>query len=329
MTIRWGIIGVGNVCEVKSGPALQKADGSDLVAVMRRSGDLAADYAHRHGVPRWYDDATALINDPEVDAVYIATPPDSHRDYVLAVAAAGKPIYVEKPMARTYAECQQMIRACEQADVPLFVAFYRRGLPRFNRVRELLAAGTIGAVRFVRVTMHQTMRAVDPANPPWRLVPAQSGGGLFFDLGSHMLDWLDYAFGSIVTVAGQAGNQAGKYPAEDIVTGSWVHESGVHGVGTWCFNTARQEDLFEIYGSDGVLAFSCFTEEPIRVTIADGVQEYTVANPPHIQQPLIQTIVDQLHGRGECPSTGWTAARTAWVMDQMVAAWRDQAGIDL
>src|SRR5687768_17696565 len=121
--IRWGIIGCGDVTEVKSGPALQNAEHSRLVAVMRRTGSLARDYAERHGVPRWYDDADALIGDPEVDAVYVATPPDSHKDYTLRAARAGKPVYVEKPMALNFAECQAMVQACRDAGVPLFVAF--------------------------------------------------------------------------------------------------------------------------------------------------------------------------------------------------------------
>lgn len=108
-TIGWGIIGVGDVTEVKSGPAFQKADHSALVAVMRRTSALARDYAERHGVTRWYDDADALIHDPHVNAVYIATPPDTHMDYTLRVAQAGKPVYVEKPMARHHAECRRMI----------------------------------------------------------------------------------------------------------------------------------------------------------------------------------------------------------------------------
>src|SRR3954470_22835271 len=96
--VRWGIVGCGDVTEVKSGPALQKADGSALMAVMRRDAGKAADYARRHGVAKSYGDGGALINDPDVDAVYIATPPSSHIDYVQRVAAAGKPVYVEKPM---------------------------------------------------------------------------------------------------------------------------------------------------------------------------------------------------------------------------------------
>lgn len=153
--IRWGIIGCGDVCEVKSGPAFQKADGSALVAVMRRDGAKAADFARRHGVPRWYDDAAALVADPEVDAVYVATPPSTHAQHTLLAARAGKPVYVEKPMAPTRAACDEMRAACAAAGVPLFVAYYRRALPRFVKVRELLAAGAVGAVRAVSVTHWQ------------------------------------------------------------------------------------------------------------------------------------------------------------------------------
>ena len=144
--VRWGIIGCGDVTEVKSGPALQKADNSALVAVMRRDGAKAKDYAERHGVPKWYDDAEALINDPEVDAVYIATPPDSHMSYTLAVAKTGKPVYVEKPMARNFAECQTIIDTGKDTGVPLFAADYWRTLPWFLKIRVLLDSGTVGEV---------------------------------------------------------------------------------------------------------------------------------------------------------------------------------------
>ena len=188
--IRWGIIGCGAVTEVKSGPGLQKAERSRLVAVMRRNASLAEDYARRHGVPRWYSDARDLLADPEVDAVYVATPPSTHREYARLAAAAGKPVYVEKPMARTHAECLEMIAACREAGVALYVAYYRRAQPRFLKVRDLLAAGAIGAPRSVTVTLHQPPPApvARPEDLPWRVRPEISGGGLFVDLGSHTLD---------------------------------------------------------------------------------------------------------------------------------------------
>lgn len=144
MQINWGIIGVGDVCEIKSGPAFNTINGSRLVAVMRRSASLAKDYAERHGVPKWYHDADILINDPEVNAIYIATPPHVHPYYTKIVAEAGKPVYVEKPMAKTYSECQDMIEVCKQKGVPLFVAYYRRALANFLAIKNWVQDGRIG-----------------------------------------------------------------------------------------------------------------------------------------------------------------------------------------
>jgi predicted dehydrogenase len=287
---------------------------------MRRTGHLARDYAERHGVPRWYDDADALINDSEVDAVYIATPPDSHQEYTVRCAKAGKPVYVEKPMARTLAECQIMIDACERAGVPLFVAYYRRALQRFLQIKELIEAGALGEVRFVNVQFCQPLSAVElnPQQLPWRVIPEIAGGGLFLDLASHMLDLLDFLLGPISSVQGSAANQAGKYTAEDIVSGTFAFESGVQGAGTWCFTSYGGEDRTEIVGSAGKLTFSTFENQPIVLSTASGAREFTIDYPTHIQQPLIQTIVNELNGVGFCPSTGRSAARTSRVMDEML-----------
>ncbi len=321
MSIRWGIIGCGNVTEVKSGPGFQNAEGSELEAVMRRDGTLAQDYARRHGVPKWYDDGAALIADPDVDAVYIATPPNVHLLYTEMVAAAGKPVYVEKPMARNHGECRSMIEACRAADVPLWVAYYRRALPRFAKIRQLIDGGAIGDVRFVTVRLYQRARPnhLDADSLPWRVMPEIAGAGIFLDLASHTLDYLDQFLGPIGKVSGFAGSQAGRYPAEDTVAGSFVFESGVEGTGMWCFDAYTDEDITEIVGTEGKLTFSSFGEEPVMLSTAGGETEFAIQHPSHIQQPLIQSIVNELNGIGQCPSTGESAARTTWVMDQMIA----------
>ena len=319
-TIRWGIIGCGNVTEVKSGPGLQKANGSSLVAVMRRTGDLAKDYAQRHNVPKWYDDAEALIHDPQVDAVYIATPPSSHKAYTLRCAQAGKSVYVEKPMALNYPECEAMIQACQAARVPLFVAYYRRALARFQKIKTLVETQAIGEVRLVNLNLYQPISQdeLQPETLPWRVRPEIAGGGRFVDLASHMLDFLDYLLGPIRQVQGYASNQAHLYPAEDIVTSTFVFESGIQGTGTWCFTGFDHRDQTEILGSKGKISYSTFDEQPVVLTTSQGREEFKFEYPPHIQQPLIQTVVDELNGRGTCPSTGESAARTSWVMDQML-----------
>ena len=318
-TIRWGIIGCGDVTEVKSGPGFQKAEHSSLDMVMRRNGELAEDYARRHNVPRWTTDAEEVILDPNIDAVYVATPPAYHHMYALQCAKAGKPVYVEKPMAMNYRECWEMVHACKEAKVPLFVAYYRRALPRFLKIKELLAAKTIGDVRFVTMKNYQKARLEDGSSElPWRVIPEISGGGLFMDLASHTLDIFDFLLGPITDAAGETANLAGLYEPEDTVTASFAFQGGVLGTGVWNFCAFENVDVNEIVGSRGKLTFSTFGTEPIFVTTEDGTTEVPAPTPQHIQQPLIQTIVNHLNGTGSAPSTGETAARTSHVMETIV-----------
>ena len=315
--VRWGVIGCGDVTEIKSGPGLQKAVGSELVAVMRRRGDLAADYARRHGVPRWYDQAEALIADAEVDAVYIATPPDTHAEYALKVAAAGKPAYVEKPMARNTAECDRMVEEFQRSRLPLYVAYYRRRLPRFLTVRDLISDGSLGRVTGVRYQYSAPRHKDDAA---WRVRAEISGGGHFIDIGSHALDLLDYLFGPLREVAGVAGNRGGNVLVEDTVAMSFL-AGETPGVASWNFASAERDDAFTITGTEGRLTFSLLGDEPLRLENSAGVQMLPRPNPPHVQQPLIQTVVDDLLGTGECPSTGETGQRTSRVMDAVLAGY--------
>jgi predicted dehydrogenase len=326
--VRWGIIGVGNVTERKSGPGFQQAERSELVAVMRRNGDLAADYARRNGVPRWYDDADELINDPEVDAVYVATPPDSHREYVVRVAQAGKPVYVEKPMARTALECEDMISACDEAGVGLFVAYYRRAMPRFVTVKELLDSGRIGQLRSVSIRNERAAQVDEGGSGGWRVDPEISGGGHFVDLGSHILDLLDWLLGPVTHAAGVATNRGGHYRAEDLVTGFFGFRCGVEGVGVWNYDSFQYKDEVEIIGTTGALRFSCFADEPLRLLSTHGVERIKAPYPETVQLPLIQTVVNALTGHGESPSNGHSAVRTARVIDDLLSDYRDSHGIN-
>lgn len=324
-TIRWGIVGCGDVTEVKSGPGFAKAAHSALVAVMRRDATLAADYARRHGVPRWTDDAEAILRAPDVDAVYVATTPETHCGYVLRCAAAGKPVLVEKPMAMDAAECDAMIAACAAAGVPLRVAFYRRALPRFLAVRDLVRSGAIGEVRMVTSRQFQPLRTKDDSPPdgkPWRLDGARSGGGLFVDMMSHTLDFLDFVFGPIGDVRAFAANRGGAYDVEDVVAASWRHDGGVLGSGAYCYAADRDEEFNEIVGAAGRIRFSTTRPVPIELWRGDRRETLDVGDPPHVHQPLIQTFVDELNGVGACPSTGVSAARTTRAVDAILGEYR-------
>ena len=319
-TIRWGIIGVGDATEKLSGPGFQKADNSELVAVMRRTAHLAEDYAKRHGVPRWSDNADDLIKADDIDAIYIATHPNTHCDYTLKAAAAGKHVYVEKPMAMNSAECETMIAACKKAGVSLWVAHYRRALPRYAKIRELIADGAIGAVRTVRSERYQRLDTASGAvarTLGWRVDPKECTGGYFFEGVCHTLDILDQFFGPIEEAHGFSANMAGAYEPPDVVNGVYRFASGVTGSGMWCYAADRNHEVTEIIGDKGRLFFT-MQDKPIRLVRGEAAEEIVVADPPHGQQPLIQTIVDELNGKGQCPSTAESGARAVWVMEQIL-----------
>jgi 1,5-anhydro-D-fructose reductase (1,5-anhydro-D-mannitol-forming) len=322
MNIRWGILGCGDVCEVKSGPGFQNVRGSELVAVMRRDRGLAEDFARRHGVATFYDSADALIADPNVTAVYIASPPGSHLELALAVAAAGKPAYVEKPMARSYNECLRMVEAFERAKLPLFVAYYRRALERFVKAKELVDSGRLGHVRNVDVRFaNGGQLGLDPSPLPWRVQAEQAGGGLFLDLASHTLDVLDFLFGPLQEVSGEASHVAGAGDVEARVELRFTTEAGARGAGSWSFVSPTREDVINIEGSAGVLRLSTFGDTALELETSASSERFALPNPRHIQQPLIQTVVSSLLGQGTCPSTGASAARTSAVMDRALTSY--------
>jgi predicted dehydrogenase len=315
MSINWGIIGCGDVCEIKSGPGFQKAEGSALLAVMRRDRAKAEDYARRHGVPRVHADADALIADPDVHAVYIATPPSTHCDLALRAAAAGKPCLVEKPMAMNHAECMRMVAAFRDRGLPLWVAFYRRALPRFLTVRDLLRDGAIGRPTSAHVLIKEPLPDAETLKN-WRFEPSLSGGGLLLDLGSHCVDLLDFFFGPIEDVRGFSTNTAGAYDAPDLTCMACRFPDGALGTGTWNFNADEKADSITIIGSEGTLVTPVFSDTDVVLTRRGHREALPVRNPPHVHQPLIQTIVDELAGRGRCESTGESGARSAWVLDR-------------
>ncbi len=327
-TIRWGMIGCGAVAEVKSGPGFYKADNSKLLAVTSADPALTKSFAERHGVPKAYETSEQLVADAEVDAVYVATPPSSHKPLSLLVAKAGKHVYVEKPMAMRFEECREIVDVCAQQGVRLYVAFYRRAMPRFLKIKEWIDSGAIGEVRNVRAVQHQPPAQEDLSRATllWRLKPEVSGGGKFLDMGIHELDLFDFLFGAIEEVHGIAGNQAGLYDVEDTVTATWRHASGVQGYGSWCYVCGHSEDYVEIVGSKGRISFEFFSDKPLTLINESGTQTADIPNPAHVQQPFIQSIVDDLNGVTPCPGNVESAVRSSWVADEVLKNYRKQKG---
>jgi len=318
--IKWGFIGCGDVTEKKSGPAFNKISGSAIHAVMRRNGNLARDYAMRHNIPKFYTDADQLIHDSEIDAIYIASPPSSHAEYAIQAMKAGKPVYIEKPMASSYAECLEMNQVSKETGIPLFVAYYRRTLPGYLKIKEWIDDGSIGQPMVVNIRLFRPANEDEKKNKAWRVDPKIAGAGIFYDLASHQLDFLDFIFGPIIKVSGNAMNMASYYSAEDTVSATFQFENKVIGSGSWCFvcDKNSEEDTIEIIGKNGKIIFSTYRYDPVMLLNQKGIKYFNYTNPENIEYNLIEEVVYCIQNKTECVSTGISASRTNKIMEEIV-----------
>ena len=341
--VRWGIIGCGDVVERKSGAAFQSVERSELAAVMRRSGNLAEAFARQHGVPFWTTDADEVIDNPNVDAVYIATPPGHHLEYALRVCAAGKPCLVEKPVGRSAAECRQVVTAFKQSGVPLFVAYYRRYLPKFLRVKEILDSGVLGPILSIQYRYSRP-----PREDSWRVEPRLSGGGLFWDLGCHVLDLLDFWFGPLELAGGCAASSSQTLDVEDTVAFSFRTSSGAVGTALWNFASGSRADRLEIDGLLGKLTLAgmkCASpcvleveqkkpqEDPKKAqSLQSKVQsflgqrkrqvartQYKFSPVQSVHEPLLRSVVASILSQDQSLPTGEAALRTSCLMDAVLS----------
>ena len=307
----WGIIGCGDVTEVKSGPAFNKVPHSRLGAVMRRDAVKAADYARRHGVPRWYADADQLIGDPDVNAIYIATPPDSHLHYARKALQKGKAVYVEKPVTRDSKEAADLMEIT--GEQLLSVAHYRRRQPLFLQVKEWLDQGRIG--RPQRIELRFTQPYLPKPGVNWRLDPQIAGGGLFHALAPHQLDLMRYFLGPAVRATGISGNTGGAYEADDTVSGQILFPGGVLFSGYWCFTDREKKDQCRILGSEGSIEFPVFDHRTLLLTERDRSTEWLFEPLPHVQQPMIEAVVRYFRGEADNPCPAAAAVDVMRMID--------------
>mmetsp|Transcript_19774 Transcript_19774/g.30521 ORF Transcript_19774/g.30521 Transcript_19774/m.30521 type:complete len:397 (-) Transcript_19774:1917-3107(-) len=350
--IRWGIIGVGDVCEVKSGPAFYKCTDSSLGVVMRRTADKAKDFAERHNVPRYYSSIDDVLEDDGIDAIYVATPPGGDRLKIAqAVVKAGKPCYMEKPLGRDGNEAQEIANLFTQAKLPLYTAYYRRSMSKFIECHRIMHNGTLGQLTSVTCTLHLPFLEEDKSI--WRYDKSMSGGGILMDMGCHMLDLVDHFLGPLQNCVGVAArtvsNQGWVHDkeqgVEDNVRGHWIHrvtpkkegeEYTLLGSCSFEFcGGGPAVDQIQITGTKGVLRFSCFDPGNPELLIRRGekVEKQIIETewPAHVHQPMVQDIVDELKsgtymGPGSRLCSGTDAVRTSVVIDKLLnnrKSWTD------
>ncbi len=338
--IGWGIIGCGDVADRKSGAAFNLVPGSRLVSVMRQNGAAAEAFARRHGAARWTTDAQAVIQHPDVHAVYVATPPAHHLEYAMAVAAAGKACLLEKPAGRSLAEFQQIYSGFRAAGLPLFVSYYRRHLPRFRKVKELIDSGALGAIVSIDYRMTKPSR-----EKGWALDVARSGGGHFYGLAGHMLDLFDDWFGALEYTGSSVTNAIPRHTTEDSVSLSFSTAGGAVGSGLWNFAASGSGDQLVIDGVRGRITMrGTSVDKPVRVEFEHHARirlcktrgerayqklRYRLGLParqryrfdkvarPHL--PLIADITQRLAAGEEIRDSGDAGLRTAQLVDRVLS----------
>lgn len=318
--VKWGMIGTGSVTEVKSGPGFYKSKNSELYGVFNRNRDKAIDWAKRHGINKVYETIDEMLMDENIDAIYIATPPNVHKEYAIRCLEAGKIPYIEKPMAFNYNECQDILKVSKEKNIPVYVAFYRRGMEKYIKIKELLDEGVLGNIKYVEV--RQIMKLEDSdlnrEKLPWRVIPEITGGGKFIDMGVHVLDILDFFFGHINVAKGVATNLGGYYDVEDTVSASFMFENGVVGNGMWCYVAGHEEEYVRIVGDKGYMIFEGLGYGPIKIYDGNEVQELKFNSPDHVAQPYIQQVVDEIIGLKKSNANIQSAANVTRITDEIL-----------
>jgi len=311
--IKWGFIGCGSVVETKSGMAFNNVKNSSVHAIMRRDLRKSKASAQKLNAKCAYDNVTDLLNNEDVNAIYIATPPGLHYEQAMACARAGKPTYIEKPFARSFSESREIVKCFEMNAVPLFIGHYRRALPKFRKLKELIDKKVIGEVCEADFRLERVYSENDVNK--WLYNPIMSGGGKFFDIAPHTIDILVYLFGDFKTVTGLAVNNNKAYMVEDVVTMNFQTYTDV--IGTANFNTIsnKKRDEMLITGSKGQIIFSIHGSNDITIKTDKGTEYLTFETPQLIEEPMIRNVVEALRGNEKPLCSGGDALETTRVID--------------
>jgi predicted dehydrogenase len=215
-----------------------------------------------------------------------------------------------------------MNKASMRTGMPLYVAYYRRFLPYFIKVKEILESDQLGTLLYTQVDFQVSPRPDDfNANSlPWRVLPEIAGAGYFYDLACHQLDLFAWFFGKTAWASGKSYNRRGLYKAEDLVFAQVVYESGLPLTGQWCFvaDENQHADKIRVFGTKAVLEFSTFDFTPIKLVKTDGIAEFLPPNPENIQYWFIRNMVEELQGLRPKTCNGESASQTNWIMDKIL-----------
>jgi predicted dehydrogenase len=313
--VRWALIGCGDIAEKATAPAINADPNSTLHAVVRRQSDKVKDFAKRHRSRAHYTSIQDAVRDPEVDAVYVATPVALHKEQTIMACEAGKHVLCEKPMAVNARECAEMVRAARAAGVTLGVSYYRRLNSKVIRAKQLLAEGAVGKPQIVRIDLRGWYDPAPDDPKRWRVSKAQSGGGVLLDVGSHRLDLLVGFFGVPDTVAASAQTLAHSYDVDDAVAALLSYRTGLTALTTFLWSTRTSLDDFEIIGSEGRIAMVPLDGQNLTFTRGGKVIEEKLPPPANRHELLIQDFSRALLDKRAPAVSGEEGRKTTLIMD--------------
>ncbi len=313
--LRWGILGAGDIAHKRAAQAIIDEGNSELVAACRRDEAKLQDFCQRFGVPRAYTSDADLIDDPDIDVVYVATPVNLHQPQTLAAAKAGKHVLVEKPMACSTDECDQMVNACREAGVVLGVAYYRRFYPIVRRMKEIISSGQIGKPMSVTAVTATSLDMNPGEDGYWRVVPEVSGGGALMDVGSHRIDLFLDMFGEVASVRALCDALAGDYDGEDCASLVLRFRSGIHGNLQCFFRTNVAADEFSILGTKGRLTASPLNGERLVVEANGEIRTEIHAPASNLHGPLMADFAEAIRKQRQPVVTGEEGRETNKVME--------------
>ena len=317
-TIRWGFLGCGKVVLTKSGDAFRNVPNSTIEAVRRRNLEQAKESAEYFGAPNWCDKIEDLLAS-DIDAVYIATPPGFHYEQAMECLKAGKAVYLEKPFARNYPEAKALTEGFEKAGIPLYIAHYRRALPRFLKIREMLSAKIIGEVESIDFHLNRIFSPKE-VQKGWLYDLVLSGGGKYYDIAPHTVDIINFLFGNITQVQGSAKNIGVGCPLENVVEMSFVTEKGIQGNARFCCVAEEKSDRMYVTGTKGTMEFSVHGKTDVIVRDIDGnvVERFDLPDPKTVEEAMVQSVVEDLLGISVCESKARDVLITYEIIDKVL-----------
>lgn len=316
--VKWGFIGCGRVVQQKSGKAFNDVPNSIIHAIMRRNLDEAKKSAEMFGAKHWYDNIHDIANS-DVDAIYIATPPGLHFEQALACCEAGKPVYVEKPLARNYTEAKQIVDAFESKGIPLFIGHYKRALPKFQYIKNAIDKGTIGNITLVRSYLNRIFSQKE-ADETWLYNPRLSGGGKFYDIAAHSMDIIAFLFGDITEIHGFATNSGTSCPLEDTVAFAYKTKNGILGTANFNCIANTKEDRMFVCGTKGMIEFSIHGTDDVIITQYETKtkEKFVLPDPKNVEYSMVEAVVKALITNQEGLCTTKEALSTYWAIDQVL-----------